>query len=154
MSTRPAALLLSLVVAASIAACSSGPGGKGGVGNGTLTVADAWVRPSTGLDVPSAAYLTIANGTAQDDALLSVSTPAARSPEIHQTSADESGMMAMHPVDRIEVPAGQTVKLQPGGFHIMLIDLTGELVVGSTIDLTLTFENAGEVKVSAVVRAS
>ncbi len=157
MSTRPAALLLVFVATALIAACSSGPGGPGatgdGSGTGTLTVTDAWARPSTGLDVPSAAYLTITNGTAENDALLRVSTPAARNPEMHQTSAQDSGMMAMHPVDRIEVPAGQTVKLQPGGYHIMLVDLTAELALGSTIDLTLTFENAGDVHVTAAVRA-
>ena len=154
MSARPAALLLALVVAASIAACSSGTATGTATGSGTLAVTDAWVRPSTGLDVPSAAYLTITNGTAQDDALLSVSTPAARNPEMHQTSAQDSGMMAMHQVDRIEVPGGQTVKLEPGGFHIMLVGLTAELAIGSTIDLTLTFEKAGDVHVTAVVRAS
>ncbi len=151
MSTRSAAFLLSLLVMASIAACSSG---AGETGTGTLAVTDAWARPSTGTDMASAAYLTISNGTDQDDALLRVSTPAARSPEIHQTSADASGMMAMHPVDRVAIPAGQTVRLEPGGFHVMLIDLTGELVVGSTIELTLTFEKAGDIHVTATVRAS
>ena len=151
MSTRSAAFLLSLVVMASIAACSSATGGPA---SSTVTVTDAWARPSTGVEMASAAYLTISNGTAQDDALLSVSTPAAGSPEIHETTADASGMMAMHPVERIEIPAGQTVTLQPGGFHIMLNDLTGDLAVGATIELTLTFEKAGDIQVTATVRAS
>ena len=151
MSTRSAAVLLSLLVLASIAACSPG---AGGTASGALTVTDAWARPSTGMDMASAAYLTISNGTAQDDALLGVATPAARNPEIHETSADSSGMMAMHPVDRVDIPAGQTVTLQPGGFHIMLNDLTGDLTVGATIELTLTFEKAGDIQVTATVRAS
>ncbi len=151
MSTRSAAFLLSLVAAASIAACSSG---TGGAASGAVTVTDAWARPSTGMDMASAAYLTITNGTAQDDALLSVATPAAGSPEIHESSADASGMMAMHPVDRVEIPAGQTVTFQPGGFHVMLNDLTADLTVGATIELTLTFEKAGDIQVTATVRAS
>ena len=55
------------------------------------------------------------------------------------------GMMTMSPVDQIEVPAGGTAVLEPGGFHIMLLDLVEPLAVGTTIELTLTFEQAGEV---------
>jgi periplasmic copper chaperone A len=60
----------------------------------------------------------------------------------------------MHPVERIEVPAGGSVSLEPGGYHIMLINLTQELEVGGTIDLTVTFEKAGDIKVTAEVRAA
>lgn len=151
MSTRGVSLLLSLALALSAAACSSGGGSSPG---GTLTVTDAWARPSTGMAMAGAAYLTITNGTGEPDALLSVSTPVATTPELHETSADPSGMMGMHPVDRIDVPAGQSVKLQPGGYHIMLIGLTADLVAGSTIQLTLTFEKAGQITVTAEVRTS
>ena len=64
------------------------------------------------------------------------------------------GSMGMSPVSEIPVAAGGSATLEPGGFHIMLIDLTEPLVVGQKIDLTLTFRNAGEVKVTAEVRAS
>lgn len=151
MSSRAAALFLSIGLLVSLAACSSGSGGSP---SGSLTVTDAWARPSTGMATAGAAYLTITNGTGEADALLSVATPAAANPEIHETTAAGSGMMGMHPVDRIDVPAGQTVKLEPGGYHIMLINLTGELTAGSTIQLTLTFEKAGQVTVTAEVRAS
>jgi len=152
MSTRAAALLLPLALALSMAACSST--GTGGSPGGRVMVTDAWARPSTGMAMAAAAYLTITNGTGEADALLSVSTPAATNPEIHETAAAGSGMMGMHPVDRIDIPAGQTVKLEPGGYHIMLINLTGELTAGSTIELTLTFEKAGPITVTAEVRAS
>lgn len=62
--------------------------------------------------------------------------------------------MSMRPVEKIPVPAGETVNLQPGGYHIMLMDLAAPLEVGSTIEVTLTFENAGDVKVEAEVRDS
>jgi len=63
-----------------------------------------------------------------------------------------SGTMAMHPVDAVEVPAGKTVMLEPGGFHVMLFDLPKALKAGDTIPVTLTFEKAGEIKVDAEVR--
>lgn len=64
-----------------------------------------------------------------------------------------SGMTGMQPVDRIEIPAGGTVRLEPGGYHLMLMDLTEMPAVGSTVELTLTFETAGDVVVQAEVRA-
>lgn len=142
------ALALSIAVAAALAGCS----GSGGQATGTLQVSGAWVRPSSGADT-TAAYLTITNGTTQPDALLSVTTPVAGSAAIHETSPDASGMMAMHPVERVEVPAGGTSTLEPGGFHVMLVGLTRELTVGQHVELTLTFERAGVITVTADVRA-
>jgi len=60
----------------------------------------------------------------------------------------------MRAVDRLEIPAGETVSLEPGGYHIMLLDLASPLEEGSTVELTLTFENAGELVVTAEVRAT
>ena len=62
------------------------------------------------------------------------------------------GMMTMTPVDQISVPAGSSVALEPGGLHIMLLDLAAPLEAGTTIEVTLTFENAGEVVVNADVQ--
>jgi len=69
----------------------------------------------------------------------------------HGTSGDHS-TMTMREVDAIEVPAGETVSLEPGGFHLMLIDLAGPIEMGDTIPVTLTFERAGEVEVDAEAR--
>ena len=62
------------------------------------------------------------------------------------------GMMTMQPVDSIPVPAGEKVELKPGGYHVMLLDVKKVLAVGDTIDVTLTFEKAGEVTTTAEVR--
>jgi copper(I)-binding protein len=148
---RALSLPIAAVLVLAVAACSSG---GSSASPGAITVTDAWARTSPSVAMAGAAYLTITNGTGSDDALLSVSTPAATNPELHETMAMGSGMTGMQPVARIAVPAGKTVKLEPGGFHIMLIGLTGELKAGSTIELTLKFEKAGEVKVTAEVRAS
>jgi len=71
-------------------------------------------------------------------------------------SKDDGGMddgaMTMKPVDAVELPAGKAVKLEPGGYHIMLLDLVKPLEVGEKIELTLTFDEAGEKTVTAQVR--
>lgn len=118
-----------------------------------ITVQDAWTRSVADTATPGAAYLTILNGTGVDDALIGVSSPAAGTVELHETSADASGMMAMHPVERVELAAGATVSFEPGGYHIMLIDLVAPLVEGATVPLTLTFEHAPAVTVEAQVRS-
>jgi copper(I)-binding protein len=63
-----------------------------------------------------------------------------------------SPMMEMRPVDRIVIPHGQTVMLQPGGYHVMLMDLAAPLEASSQIRVTLTFEHAGQIAVTADVR--
>jgi copper(I)-binding protein len=133
---------IAALVATTIAACSDA-GAK-------PTVADAWARPSMGMDRAGAAYMTITGG-GEADALVGATSPAATTVEIHET-VESGGAMAMQPVERIDIPAGGTVKLEPGGYHVMLIDLTGDLVVGEEIEITLEFEGAGEVKVTAEVR--
>ena len=62
------------------------------------------------------------------------------------------GMMTMREVERIELPAGETVVLEPGGYHVMLLDLAAPLELGDTVEVTLTFEVAGDVVVTAEVR--
>jgi len=100
----------------------------------------------------SAAYMVITNNSNQPDRLLRASSDAARNTELH-ISEIVDGVMSMHPVDSIEVPANGQVDLKPGGLHIMLIGLTGDLVAGEKMPLTLEFENAGKIQVEAEIRA-
>lgn len=137
-----AALGVALVA---LAACSTGAATA-------PTISDAWVRPAMGPERPAAGYMVITNTSGQADALLSVSMAGASSVEIHQTTSDASGMMGMHPIPRLEVPAGGTVKLEPGGYHLMIMGLTTPLEVGSKVTLELVFERAGTVVVEADVR--
>jgi copper(I)-binding protein len=60
--------------------------------------------------------------------------------------------MAMHPVEKIDLPAGGTVELKTGGYHVMLIDLTGDLMAGDEVEVTLHFDQAPDVVVTAEVR--
>ncbi len=68
-------------------------------------------------------------------------------------SLGTGAMMGMRKIDKLEIPAGGKVELKPGGYHILLIELTRELKVGDKVEITLTFEKAGDVKVTAEVRA-
>ncbi len=96
-------------------------------------------------------YMIITNTGDTDDALIGVSADFPKV-EIHQ-SAEEDGVMKMFHVERIDIPAGETVKLAPGGYHVMFMGLSDPLTEGDTIPATLTFENAGEVEVVFNVEA-
>lgn len=149
-----AAAVLAIVLVGVLAACSSGsPSTSPSAAAGGLRVENAWARPSMGMDRAGAAYLVISNDTATDDALVGASSPAATTVEIHETTPDASGMMAMHPVDRIPLPAGSRTELKAGGFHIMLIGLKAPLEVGSAIEITLRFEKAAPITVTVPVKA-
>jgi copper(I)-binding protein len=143
------ALIGAIVLAAGLAGC--GTASTPTTSAATLTIEGAWVRPPLGADRPAAGYLSITNPGDVADALIGVTSPIAMSCEIHETSMDSSGMAGMHPIDRLEIPAGGTVKLEPGGYHLMLME-TENLTVGSTVELRLEFEKAGTVVVQAEVR--
>jgi len=156
--TRLGGLLIAALVVASVAAgCSSGGG------TADVKVTDAWARASSAVASAGAAYMKIENTGSAADALIGASSPAATTVEVHETVAmgspapgasGDSGMMGMQPVKRLEIPAGGTVELKPGSYHIMLIGLKQDLKVGDSIEITLTFEKVGEIKVTATVRES
>ena len=137
----PLALLAVLVLAGCGSAAPSG---------GSLTVRDAWIRQPMG--AMTAGYLVIENGTPTADVLTSVTGPAGATIALHKTTTDASGMTGMSPVDGIHVPAGGTVELAPGGFHMMIGGLPASTKVGDHVELHLVFEHAGSVAVQAEVR--
>lgn len=145
---RPSRSLALLVAASVIAIAGCGPGAPS---SAAPTVSEAWARsaPAAG---QSAAYFTISNPATTADTLLSASSPDVGMVELHQTWMDGSGMSGMHPVERVEVPAGGSVVFQPGGYHLMLMDMSAELVAGRTIELDLVFEHAGKVVIMAEIR--
>lgn len=138
-----------LFLVAALAACSVG---ATPAASPTLTIGDPWVRISGGMDQPAAGYLTITNASAAADALLSASSPGAASVELHQTAMDSGGMIGMHPVARLYIPAGGTVTLAPGGYHLMIMGLKTQLKAGDRLELDLVFDHVGTVVVQAEVR--
>ena len=135
-----------LLAALALAAC----GGSGGT-TGGITVSDAWARPSPMMERAGAAYLVIQNNGAAEDKLLSVESDVAQTIELHETK-EMNGMLQMSPVPNIPVPAGGKAELKPGGLHVMLIGLKRELKAGDKVQLTLNFEKAGKVPVTAEVK--
>lgn len=98
-----------------------------------------------------AAYLEITNNGDEDDRLVSITTDAAGVVEVHEVKMQDS-VMQMTPLhDGLPIPAGDTVALEPGGYHIMLIGLTESLIAGEDYEITLTFEKAGDVTVTVPI---
>jgi copper(I)-binding protein len=151
MLRRAVAIALTVVLAALLAACGGSSATPSG-GGGFLVVRDAWSRaaPSGGT---SAAYFTITNGQLVDDAITGASSPVATSAGVHETTTDSSGMMGMHEVASVPIPAGSTVTFQPGGYHVMLMGLKQELKTGDRVELQLTTSRSGTIRVIAEVRA-
>lgn len=118
-----------------------------------LTITGAWARTSPMIDRAGAAYLVITNSGTADDALVGGSTDAAAAVELHETTRTDDGMMAMMPVESVPIPAGGQGILEPGGYHMMLIDLATPLVEGTTFDVTLRFQSGASITVPFEVRA-
>ena len=117
---------------------------------GELTITRPWTR-AAGQNGTGAGFLGIGNAGRAADRLIGASAPIARVTEIH-THVREGDILRMRPVEAIEIPAGQTVTLQPGGFHLMLIGLKEPLIQGQAVPVTLRFERVGEVPVMLAVQ--
>ena len=122
--------------------------------NAQTTVKDPWVRGTVAQQRASGAFMHITS--AQGGKLLSVSSPVAGIAEIHEMAMDGS-TMRMRAVPAIDLPAGTAVKLEPGGYHVMLMDLKQQLKAGDSVPLTLVIEHKDgkreTVEVKAPVRA-
>lgn len=117
-----------------------------------ITIQDAWARPSAGADMNGAIYFRIVNDGKEADKLISADTPSAQAAEVHESMADDNGVMSMKPRENVEVSAGGEVEFKPGGLHVMLVDLKQPLAVGDEVSLTLRFEKAGEIVLNVKVR--
>ncbi len=116
-----------------------------------VTVKDAWIRGVVPGQRATGAFMQLASPT--DAALVAVSTPIAKVSEIHTMSLD-NGVMRMRAIPSVPVPAGKTVQLEPGGNHVMLLELTGPLQEGSSVPLTLTFSDAAGKRTTQTVNAT
>jgi len=118
---------------------------------GALKISSPWIRASVPGQVNGAGYVQIDNKASQGDRLVSASTTGVNRVELH-TILTENGVAKMREVSGIDVPASGTVKLVPGGFHIMFLGLTEPFKAGATLPVTLRFEKAGEVKVNFEIK--
>ena len=116
-----------------------------------VEVEDPYVRAVPPGQSNSAAFMRLDNGSQQAHALVAVRSPAAQAVELH-THTMRDGMMSMRPLAQVELPAGESVALQPGGLHVMLIGLQQQLELDQEISLTLVFGDGSEREISAPVR--
>jgi hypothetical protein len=105
----------------------------------------AWARPTVAGQSGGGGFLKITGGSV-NDRLVAASAGVSKEVELHTMEMD-GNVMRMRPVDAIDIPAGSTVELKPGGRHVMFMGLTKTLKAGERFPLTLRFEKAGEVKV-------
>jgi copper(I)-binding protein len=119
---------------------------------GDLKIRHPFARATVEGQPVGAAYLVIENNGKMADRLIGVSTPVAKSAEMH-TMSTEGGVMRMRKTKEIRLEPGSVVSMKPGdGYHLMLFGLTGPLKKGETIPLTLTFEKAGKTEISVDVQ--
>jgi copper(I)-binding protein len=118
---------------------------------GALEISGAFSRATLPNAPVGAGYLTITNRGTADDTLVSATSPVAGVTQIHEMKM-EGDVMKMNEVEGgLVIPAGQSVTLEPGGFHIMFMELKQAFVEGSMVPVTLTFANAGTVEVELMV---
>jgi copper(I)-binding protein len=118
---------------------------------GELSVSNAWARPTVGKQATGVIYLTIENRGAVADTLTGVRTKVAATAMLHKTLKEGGVMRMRHVHGGIAVAPGSTVKLEPAGLHIMLMEVTAPLKKGQSFPATLIFEKSGEIEVAVTV---
>ena len=124
------------------------PAGAQEVKAGDLVITQAWSRATPGGAKIAGGYLTIENKGTAADRLVGGSGDVTARIEVHEMSMND-GVMTMRQLDKgLAIEPGKTVKLAPGGYHLMLLDLKSPLKQGDKVPVTLEFEKAGKVKLS------
>jgi|SRR5690349_15935694 len=139
-------LLLTLLAASALAVAANAHE----YSMGSLVIGHPWSRPTVSGMPTGVAYLSITNRGPRQDTLLYASSPVAERVEFHRTSF-EAGMAHMRPVNTLVVQPNSTIKAEPGGLHLMLVDLKTPLVEGTMVPLVLHFQSAGEITVQLKV---
>jgi copper transport protein len=119
-------------------------------GSGELSVRDAWTLP-VGQGMTGGIYLTIENGTNRDDRLIGATSDVAEAVEIHQTQI-ENDIARMQFFTGLDIPAGGSLTITPGQYHLMLVNVQHELAVGDTITTLLQFESGTQLNVQVPVQ--
>ena len=116
----------------------------------SVTISNPWARATVQGQKATGAFMTV---TAKEDAkLVAASTPVAGITEIHEMKMDKDVMKMSALPNGLDLPAGKSVDLKPGGFHIMLMDLKMPLTKDIAVPLTLTFQDATGKKTQQVVQ--
>lgn len=116
-----------------------------------VTVKDAWVRGTVPAQKSTGAFLTLTSS--EDAKVVAASSPVAGMAEIH-ASESKGGVMHMHALDALALPAGKAVELKPGGNHIMLMGLTKPITANEVVPIVLTIEDKKGKRTTLEVKAA
>ena len=118
----------------------------------TLSVEDPWLRVGPPTQRNAAGYLTVHNQADEPAALVGISSPIARTAELHTMEIDDAGLMSLQRLLALEIPAGGRATLAPGGDHLMFIGLESALEAGNQYPVTLTFADGTELTLDFAAR--
>lgn len=116
-----------------------------------FSTSDVWVKAAdAGM---SAGFGELRNDGDTDLTVVSATSPATSAMELHETVQNESGQMVMRPVEGgFVIPAHGAITLEPGGNHLMFMDVTSPLLVGDETTITLTFSDESTAEITAPVK--
>lgn len=120
---------------------------------GPLRIGHPWARETAPAQTVGGGFLTITNTGKTADTLVSASSPAAKEVQIHTMSMDGGVMRMRRLTNGLPIPAGATIALKPGGYHLMLVGLKAPLKAGVKVPGELRFKNAGAVKIEFAVQS-
>ena len=146
--------LLRAALAAAILVVTPAFAHNGVVHLGAINISLPFTRATLPNAPVAGGFLTIENTGTEPDRLVSATSDIAGETQIHEMAMQGDVMKMRQLADGLEIPAGETVVLAPGGFHIMFMGLKQALVEGETITVTLTFEKAGTVDVVLPIEAA
>lgn len=152
LSIKPLVIAsLILVAVLSLSACSVSPP-ESDTGP-EIIVDDIWARQSPMAEGNGAAFMVIKNNGSEADTLVGAKADISDVVELHETIMEDD-IMRMRPIEgqRLDIPAGGEVMLEPGGLHVMFIGLNQQLKPDDIFQVVLVFENAGEQIVDVTVR--
>lgn len=120
---------------------------------GALEIDHPWARATPPGAEAAGAYMTIKNEGAEPDRLIGAAFAGAAVTQIHEMVMDDGVMRMGEVAGGLPIPPGETVRLEPGGYHVMLMGLKAPLVEGGKVPLTITFEKAGSIEVELAIEA-
>ncbi|MCB1384012.1 MAG: copper chaperone PCu(A)C [Notoacmeibacter sp.] len=119
---------------------------------GDLEISGYWARAMLPAQPAAGGFLTVTNTGKDDDRLVAVETPRAGRSEIHEMAVIDNVMKMRQLADGLAVPAGSTVELKPGGYHLMFLQVAERFEEGQAVPVVLTFEKAGKVELTLPVK--
>jgi len=152
MNTRPSRFgAIALLATLALAGCAGTPAPAPAAESASFSSSDVWVKAAD--DGMTAGFGELANTGDTDLTVVSATSPATSSMQLHETVQNENGQMVMREVEGgFVIPAHGSLALAPGGNHLMFMDVTAPLRAGDDTTITLTFSDASTVDITAPVK--